>query len=267
MNPNKHPQRDFFIADIVDASLKDDMASMEFPLFALKAGDRKDRVFKNQNIEVNIRPNSLGMATIHDKDVWIYCISQLVEAMNRGREVSRTVRFTAYDFLVSTNRSTDGDAYERFKNAMDRLKGTSITTDIKTDGKRESRGFGLLDSWKIIEKDGSERMVSVEATLPDWLYRSITSMSVLTLSPDYFRIRKPLHRRIYELARKHCGNQDSWKISLELLHQKTGSQASKKEFKRGILDLIELNNLPDYEIKYNVDAEQIIFNKRHQSVA
>lgn len=48
------------------------------------------------------------------RDLWIYCINQLVEAMNRGREdVSRIVRFTAYDFLVSTDRDTSGRAYER----------------------------------------------------------------------------------------------------------------------------------------------------------
>ncbi len=27
---------------------------------------------------------------------------------------------------------------------------------------------------------------------------------------DYFRLRKPLERRMYELARKHCGKQDEW---------------------------------------------------------
>jgi len=263
LNPNKHPQRDFFIADIVDASLKDDMASMEFPLFALKAGDFKTREYSHNNFHIKITANAeYGLATIHDKDIWIYCISQLVEAMNRGREISRTVRFTAYDFLVSTNRSTSGDSYERFKNAMDRLRSTSITTDIETDGKRESRGFGLLDAWRIVEKDNSDRMVSVEATLPDWLYRSITSMSVVTLSPDYFRIRKPLHRRIYELARKHCGNQPSFNIGLDLLHQKTGSQSNKRLFKEDIKKLSESNDLPDYEIIYPNSEGKVSFKKR-----
>ncbi|RCL02090.1 MAG: hypothetical protein JSC188_000449 [Candidatus Tokpelaia sp. JSC188] len=33
--------QDFFIADIFDASLKDDEASMEHPLFTLRAGDKR----------------------------------------------------------------------------------------------------------------------------------------------------------------------------------------------------------------------------------
>ena len=33
--PERHPQREFFICDVADAVLKDDMASMEHPVFAL----------------------------------------------------------------------------------------------------------------------------------------------------------------------------------------------------------------------------------------
>ena len=50
-----------------------------------------------------------------------------------------------------------------------------------------------------------------------------TGHEVLTLHRDYFRLRKPLERRMYELARKHCGKQDEWSISLELLRKKCGS--------------------------------------------
>jgi plasmid replication initiation protein len=35
-------------------------------------------------------------------------------------------------------------------------------------------------------------------------------------------MRKPLERRIYELARKHCGRQDQWRVSVEVLHRKSG---------------------------------------------
>ncbi|MGL4667780.1 MAG: replication initiator protein A [Saezia sp.] len=263
LNPDKHPQRDFFIADIVDASFKDDLASMEHPLFALRAGDTKTRVYETENATVTIRPNELGMATIFDKDIWIYCISQLVEAINRDRDdMSRTVRFTAYDFLVTTNRDTSGRAYERLKDALERLSGTRITTDIRTDGKRTARGFGLIESWEIVEKDNEERMIALEVTLPDWLYRSVTSMSVVTLSPQYFRIRKPLHRRIYEIARKHCGRQEKWIVSLDLLKEKTGSQSNKRLFKEDVKHLSEVNDLPDYEVIYNEETDQITFIKR-----
>ena len=41
--PERHRQRDFFVADLRGLSSKDDVASMEHPLFALKAGDRRIR--------------------------------------------------------------------------------------------------------------------------------------------------------------------------------------------------------------------------------
>ena len=119
LSPDRHIQRDFFVADILDAAPKGDMASMEHPLFALKAGDKRVRVYERNGVTVKVMPGTYGCATIHDKDVWIYCVSQLVEAMNRGRDdVSRTVRFTAYDFLVTTNRPTAGVGYQRMADAL-----------------------------------------------------------------------------------------------------------------------------------------------------
>lgn len=55
-------------------------------------------------------------------------------------------------------------------------------------------------------------MVSVQVVLSDWLYRAAMAKSVLTLSRNYFRLRKPLERRIYELARKHCGRLPGWTV-------------------------------------------------------
>ncbi|RCL02121.1 MAG: Plasmid replication initiator protein [Candidatus Tokpelaia sp. JSC188] len=209
--------QDFFIADIFDAALKDDEASMEHPLFTLRAGDKRVRTYERNGCKVTVKPGYDGCATIHDKDLWIYCVSQLVHAKNHGREIRPVVRFTAYDFLKVTNRETSGRAYERMGAMLSRLKGTVIETNIKTAGQRDRRGFGLIDSWHVIERDGNDRMVAVEVTLPNWLFRSIESMRVLTLSRDYFRIRKPLDRRIYELARKHCGDQPKWRVSLECI--------------------------------------------------
>ncbi|OYQ85879.1 RepB family plasmid replication initiator protein [Wohlfahrtiimonas chitiniclastica] len=263
LNPIKHPQQDFFIADIFDAiSLQLDMASMEYPLFALKAGDNKERFFEQKGMSVRVAPNhSYGMATIHDKDIWIYCISKLMQAVREGEEISRTVHFTIYDYLKTTNRATGGSQYEATKNSLDRLRSTTITTDIETNNKRESRGFGLIDSWRIVEeKDG--RMIRVSVTLPDWLYRSIESKTVLTISHDYFRLRKPLDRRIYELARKHCGNNQSWKFDLNTLLERSGSTAGMKEFRKAIKSLAESNQLPDYSVEFDGKKNQVTFVRR-----
>ena len=261
--PSRHPQRDFFIADILDVSIKDDIASMEHPLFALKAGDMRVRTYERNGNSITIKPGHDGCATIFDKDVWIYCISQLMEAINRGRgDVSRTVRFTAYDFLVATNRDTSGRAYERMGDSLSRLRGTNIETNITTDGYRERGFFGLIDSGRIIENQETGKAVAVEVTLSDWLFRSVKAKNVLTLSPDYFRIRKPIDRRIYELARKHCGAQKSWQCSVKVLHEKCGSTAPLRNFRVAIKELAEANDLPDYSVSLNSDTDVVTFSRR-----
>ena len=262
LTPVRHSQRDFYVADLLDIAPKDDMASMEHPLFALKAGDKRVREYKRGGTTVTVKPGFDGCATVHDKDVWIYCISQLVEGINRKREdVSRTVRFTAYDFLVTTNRPTAGVGYERMTQAMGRLAGTRIETNIETAEIREREGFGLVDSWRVVEKKGG-RMVAVEVTLPDWLYRSVQAAQVLTLSPDYFRIRKPLDRRIYELARKHCGNQKQWQCSVVALHEKSGSTDTVRKLRAALKVLVQADQLPDYSVTLEEIHDVVIFKKR-----
>jgi hypothetical protein len=147
LSPDGDKQCDFFVADILDASLKNDVASMEHPLFALRAGDRRIREYERKGTRVTVKPGPDGCATIHDKDLWIYCISQLVEAKNRGRDIARTVRFTAYDFLHTTNRGTSGRAYIRLGEMLARLTGTRVETNIETSGKGLAAAQGIT-GWK-----------------------------------------------------------------------------------------------------------------------
>lgn len=261
--PERHKQGDFFVADIFDAVPKDDLASMEHPLFALKAGDKRVRHYERNGSTVTVKPGFDGCATIHDKDLWIYCTSQLVEAINRGREdVGRTIRFTAYDFLVATNRDTSGRAYERMGDAMARLASTRIETNIQTPEYRERRGFGLIESWGVIERDHDNRMLAIEVTLPEWLWCSIKAKHVLTLSRDYFRLRKPLDRRIYELARKHCGHQSKWCVTIPTLYEKSGSSAPLRNFRVAVKTLAESGDLPDYRMAFSAEADTIAFYAR-----
>lgn len=248
----RHPNRDFFLADLFDYALKDDGASMEAPIFTLST--KPDLSIwewhsKDGNKYVKVAPSVLGRATQHDKDVLIYVVSQLTEALNRGRDdaKNRTVRFTVYDFLVTTNRRTDGESYKRLHEAFERLAGTRISTDIKTGGQRTREGFGIIDRWKIIEKSQTdERMIAVEVTLSEWLYNAVSAFEVLTIHPDYFRLRKPLARRLYEIARKHCGHQTQWTISLDLLQAKSGSKSTLKEFRRAVRQIEADDSLPEY---------------------
>lgn len=263
----RHPNRDFFLADLFDYAMKDDGASMEAPIFTLST--KPDLSIwewrsKDGSKYAKVAPSALGRATQHDKDVLIYVVSQMTEGLNRGREdaKNRTVRFTAHDFLVTTNRQTSREGYRLLQEAFERLSGTRITTDIKTGGERVKQGFGLIDEWRIVVKSPTdERMVAVEVTLSRWLYNAVQALEVLTIHPDYFRLRKPLARRLYELARKHCGRQAQWKIGLKLLQEKAGSKSTLKEFRRAVRAIEADNSLPEYRLALN-DDDTVTFHTR-----
>ena len=259
--PDRHPVRDFFIADILDWAVKDDRHSMEHPFFSLsKKPDLKVRRYEHNGIHVTIKPGADGMATIWDKDVLIYAISHLMEALNRGEAISRTVQLKAYDLLVTTNRHTGGKNYDRLADAFRRLKGTVIETDIATNGTRQRKGFGLIDSWEIVEKSPANgRMAAIRLTLSDWLYNAAVAKEVLTLNRQYFRLDGGLERRLYELARKHCGRQTQWTVGMELLHKKSGSTDLLKRFRAAVKRIALADTLPDYRLKYDLGTDQVLF--------
>ncbi|MCR9130795.1 MAG: replication initiator protein A [Alphaproteobacteria bacterium] len=241
---------DFFVCDIAAALPKDDMASMEHPVFSLSTRpDRRVLSYAHRGTSVEITPSVKGLATIHDKDILIYCISQLVAALNQDRPVARVLELTAHDLLLATGRETSGDAYRRLRDAFERLAGTRITTNIPTGETETTRGFGLIEGWEIVRRTRSGRMVSVSVTLSDWLYRAVLARSVLTLSRDYFALRKPLERRLYEIARKHCGRQGRWQISMATLCAKSGSASPLRVFRKMVRDIAAADGLPDYTLE------------------
>lgn len=266
--PERHQTKDFFIADIFDSiSIKDDIASMEHPIFSLTKGkDFRNLEYKNQNVTVTIKPTTDGLPTIFDKDVLLYCGSLVMEQINQGTIPPKTLRISSHDLLVATNRPTNGKGYTLLKKALDRLKGVSIKTNIKTNKREVIDAFGLIESYRIIESSKvKNRMVRLEITLSDWFYNSIVGKEVLTINRSYFRLGKALERRLYEIARKHCGKSYEWKIGLKLLKDKTGSTSTLTKFRYFIREISKANHLPDYEITLS-DKDIVVFRNRVDTI-
>ena len=262
--PDRMRQGDFFVCDIFDAAPKGDMASMEHPVFSISTKpDRNVRRYENGKNFVEVTPSVKGLATVHDRDILIFCISQVMAAINDGREsdISPTLRFKAYDLLTATNRGTDGRGYEQLKAALERLSGTRITTNVTTGSVEVLDGFGLIDRFRIVRESRDGRMQDIEISLSEWVFNAIKAREVLTLHRNYFRLRKPLERRLYEIARKHCGPQPEWKISFQKLKAKCGSYSTDKEFRRLLGNIIAENaahtHIPDYGI--TMDGEMVLF--------
>ena len=258
--PERHAQRDFFTCDIFD-SFKDDLASMEHPVFSLsKKPDHRELVYQRNGTTIKIKPSYTGLATVFDKDILLYMASCLMNAKNSGEPISKTVRFTSYDYIISTNKSLGGAQYQLIKEGLERLNGTLIQTNIKTNGVEVTEEFGLIDKWKIVKEDKNGKAVAIEVKLSDWFYNSILGDAVLTIDKDYFRLRKPTERRLYELARKHCGNQTAWKISLQNLKEKLGVTSQMKLFRFNIKSIAETNHLPEYNL--SIEGDVVLFSRK-----
>ena len=267
----KHPMRDFLIPDIFDnigASFKSDMASMEHPMFSLsKQKDTQDLEYQKNGISISIKPTSDGLPTIFDKDVLLYCGSLLMAELNAGRTPPKTLRVSCHDLLVSTNRATNNFGYALLKKALDRLQGVSIKTNIKTNKREITSAFGLIESYNVIESSRvKDRMVRLEITLSEWLYNAILGKEVLTIHRDYFRLGKPMERRLYEIARKHCGRSATWPIGLEKLKDKTGSKAELRLFRSRLKKIAKDDHLPDYKIHVD-DNDKVTFSQKNPAKA
>ena len=265
--PDRYPNKDFFILDVSDTSPKDDLASMEHPVFSLSAKpDMRELEYAHNGRRLRIVPSGKGLATIMDKDILLYSISKLVHEMNEGREITPWVEVTAHEIMVATNWNTGKRDYQRFEDALDRLRGTTLKTDIATGDHLQTRGFGLIDAYEIDRKDEAGdpspfgRMSRVRIKLSDWTFRAIMSMEVLTINSRYFRLRRPLERRIYELARKHVGDQDHpFIVGIDTLQKKVGSNAPPKKFRYFLKEIIADGNIPDYTIV--LDGAKVRFTR------
>src|SRR3546814_2839791 len=63
------------------------------------------------------------------------------------------------------------------RRAADLLRGTTVRTNIQTGGVEETRIFGLIEEAKTTRKTFDGRMLDLEITLSDWVYRSVISRS------------------------------------------------------------------------------------------
>jgi plasmid replication initiation protein len=264
LSPVRYPNRDFFVCNIFDALpyFKDDMASMEHPVFSLSTKpDQRVLHYEHNGNTLTILPGFHGLATIFDKDVLVYCASYLKAALNEGYEIQQKIRVTAYDILVSTNRGIDGRSYERLKMALTRLSGTRIKTNIQTNNMRIIQDFGLIDAWGIVEKSPVDgRMIAIEIKPSEWFLNAILANELLTINRNYFRLRKPIERRMYELARKHCGDSEVFRIGLPKLHLKIGTTAPLFKFRAAFREIIKTNHLPDY--RGSMDRDIVTFTSR-----
>ncbi|MBK8570540.1 MAG: replication initiator protein A [Nitrosomonadales bacterium] len=229
--------------------------------FALSAGDLEVRRFDLDGQFFEITPSATGLPTVRDMDVLMFCVSWLANALfdERHKDLSRNLRFTARDFLDFSKRGNGGAQYDGLAQALDRLAGSKITTNIRPPDEIKECG----DSFNLIryeaERDRDGRIDAVSIELPERLYHCATNWTqVCAMHPDYFSLT-PLHRLIYMLAKIQCGEWQPWVVSLNELHRLTGCSSPLRKFKNSVQGLLTDNAIPEYRIEMDAQEMTVTF--------
>jgi plasmid replication initiation protein len=249
-------EESLFKANALDPSPRDQQDLMSLPFFSLSKTKRTEPIIYEQgNVKVVVAGlSTTGIATIWDADLLIWIASQLNAALEAGERPTRRLWIVPYQFLLATRRispKTKGNgAYERFKDCLTRLQGTTVKTTIKAAGKQFTEAWSWIDSWRTHEENG--RMVGVEITLSEWFFRRVVDdQSILAIHSDYFLLTGGIERWLYRIARKHCGNNVSgWSFTLHKLYEKYPPGREFRKFKHDLKAVVALDCLPEYHSRW-----------------
>ena len=243
------------LPDFGDMSLRDYQETMQRPFFSLAKKRIKPIQYLSPNGQVSVHVSAnphYGMATIWDADIMIFFASYLNEQRQRSNQLSPTIRVHPADIMKLIRRDTSGRAYERLRDALDRLQATTIKTNICAKGKSREVTFSWIDSWTQLIDERRNKVLCIEVTLAKWFFDGVLDQkSVLSVDPGYFDLKGGIERWLYRAARKHAGGNgaEGFTIGFDTLLQKSGSEQTSAKFKASLLAIARADALPELHIE------------------
>lgn len=259
--PKGDEQGDFFSPPLYDVGTRDNRAIMDVAVFRLSKKQLRANTIIRYDLPdgfVEVSSGAYGMASVWDYDIVLMAVSHLTEAMNRfregkGKKPGKHFRPHVSEVLRFCRRESGGKQYDSVIGALKRLSTTTVyierTKDAKGTSLLETDGESLIGPVKVLSNAKTGKVEFVQIKIADWMYDEVTkgTPDVLTVHPDYFLIEPALGRFLYRLARKAAGKDyASWGFAT--LHKRSGSTSAPKEFNRMLRELIEVNDLPEYDL-------------------
>ena len=247
------PQGDLFLLDSpLHGEIRGERSLMAFPFFALsKNAWMKPLTYDHATVSIEVRPSASGVATIYDKEIVLYIASLMAAKLEAGETVEQDFIFTAHDLFSVTGSNHSARSYGRLSEALERLQGTQIKTNIEAGGEGEEGFFSWLSEAKLHyskTKSGERRLKAVKVRLCDWLFRAILlDRHVLDYAAAYFQLG-PIERRIYEVARSTCEG-DGLDIDLATFRLQIGYQNPLSNFKAALKQIVATDSIPDYHLE------------------
>jgi plasmid replication initiation protein len=251
--PKAVPQGELFLLDSpLQGEIRGERSLMAFPFFALaKNAWMKPLAYNTESVSIEVRPSASGVATIYDKEIVLYIASLMAAKIEAGEEVAQDFVFTAHDLFSVTGSNHSARSYGRLSEALERLQGTQIKTNIEAGGEGEEGFFSWLSEAKLHyskTRSGERRLKAVKVRLCDWLFRAILrDRQVLNYAHAYFQLG-PIERRIYEVARSTCDT-DRVEVDLATFRLQIGYQNPLANFRNALKQIAGTNAIPDYQLE------------------
>jgi len=258
-----------FTVDVVATIAKAPTGVLEYPFFVLDNRDRgqRNRVFEYKGTFIKIESDR-GLPNSSDMELFAFLVTlgfHRAEAVGADAWVRQPmVEFSARDYFKFTHKSVGGKSVKLLHDSVERLFGAYIETNVQAGGNIHNSQFRLLTERHYIAKQrktinptsleaaalaAHKGVVSYKIKFADWVTDAIVAKDVLSLGKNYFDIRTATGKRIYEIARKHCGRQGQWDVNMTTLYEKSGSSSTKRLFKNRVLQAIGDGTFPDYKIR------------------
>ena len=262
MTDQEQGRLDVLRAVYADIPIRDQRDTMERPFFSLVKRPRMMPIEYNVGgTTVRVSPSEHGIATIWDADILIWAATQIIEALDRGAEASRTIRFHPHELLKGIRRQLGGDQYRKMLDAIRRLHTTTVETNIRPPGRTKRSSFHWIEKWTA-EESPDGKPLGMTITLAEWLYEGIVEEGgILSIHEDYFLLTGGIERWLYRVARKHAGRQETgWQFTMKQLWEKSGSSARPADFAIDVRKIVAADDLPEYtlSIRRNGEGEEIV---------
>jgi plasmid replication initiation protein len=266
---NKIPKKKTEIAPYMMDPIRDVIDLMEFPFLALSKNRRSPIIYESpdgtQKIKIS-RHTGHFLASIYDWDIILVIAGQIQKSLNNGFDIpSQKMTIPRHELLKALHKQDGKKERKDLEKSLSRLQLTGISTTVNNKNYKHKEGFGFIDSWGYLEREHNREMSIVRITLSDWLYElCCVRGALLKTDQSYFELTSGLKKFLYRTARKHAGkNKDGWKLTVENLYEKSGSEGSFKLFKNKLKKAIKENNIPEYSMKFIEENGKIkvSFNK------
>ncbi|MFC0205338.1 replication initiator protein A [Novosphingobium soli] len=248
------PQGELFQLDSpLTGEIRGERSLMAFPFFALsKNAWMKPLAYATSDVSIEVRPSARGVATIYDKEIVLYIASLMASKLEQGLPVAQDFVFTAHDLFSVTGANHSARSYTRLADALERLQGTQIRTNIEAGGEGEDGFFSWLSEARLQyarSRNGDKRLKAVKVRLCDWLFRAILrDRQVLDYAATYFQLG-PIERRIYEVARSTCVEGEALEIDLQTFRLQIGFQNHLANFRMAMRQIAAEDTVPDYHLQ------------------